>query len=62
MIRIENDEFVEGDLAINIVKVTFFGFTIYQKKCTTANKNIVDSLQPIKEHKVIKGFNHETEN
>lgn len=62
MIRIENDEFVEGNLAINIVKVTFFGFTIYQKKCTTANKNIVDSLQPIKEHKVIKGFNYETEN
>ena len=62
MIRIENDEFVEGNLAINIVKVTFFGFTIYQKKCTTANKNIVDSLQPIKEHKQIKGFNYETEN
>lgn len=62
MIKIVTNEYRTGDLAIINREVSFLGFTIFNDKRTTTNKNIVGSFidKSIKNKKV-KGF-YETEN
>lgn len=61
MIKVFDDEYREGDLAIKIVKVTFFGIPIYISKKTSTASNIVAALTQTKKQNKVKGF-YETKN
>lgn len=60
MIKILNEEYCEGNLAIKEVKVTFFNIPIYKVKKTTTNRTIVSLLKGETKPPQIKGFTHET--
>lgn len=56
MIKIKTREYREGDLAIKIVKVTFLGILILERKESTTNNNIVDALTTREHPNKINGF------
>lgn len=58
MIKKVVQEFREGDLAVEVIVITFFNIPIYRMRKTTTNSIIVRQLTSLKSNKLkIKGFN-----
>lgn len=60
MIKKVHKEYLEGDYAVCISKLTIFGLTVYVNKTYTTNKNIISALTKV-QNKTL-GFSNETKN
>ena len=58
MINITSKEFIEGDKAVKVIFITFFGLVLYSCKMETSNINIIKVLTPSRTV-TVKGFNNE---
>lgn len=55
MIKTRVNEFIEGDLAVRTVRVSFLGIPIYRYRKETTNSKVVAVLRTVS-HDKIKGF------
>lgn len=60
MVKTEIKEYVENDLVVRTITVSFLYIPIFRYKKTSTNKGVISQFTPIKKIKQI-GFRHETE-
>lgn len=61
MIKVEIKEYVEDNLVIRTINITFLYIPIFKYKKTSTNKGVISQFTPIKKVKQI-GFKYEIEN
>lgn len=59
MIKIITNEYVENNIAIKEIFVTFLNISIFKHIMTSTDNVVVNQLIPIKERTKIKGFKNE---
>lgn len=62
MIKIITNEYVENNIAIKEIFVTFLNISIFKHIMTSTDNVVVNQLIPIKERTKIKGFKNENKN